>query len=86
MLSVSDLTVTYDDFTAVDAIDLEVADGEIVCILGPSGSGKSSLLRAISGLEPPAAAGHAGLRALAAAALGIAAVSLAIGVVSLWGP
>jgi thiamine transport system ATP-binding protein len=54
MLAVAGLTVTYDDSTAVDAVDLEVADREIVCILGPSGSGKSSLLRAIAGLEPDA--------------------------------
>jgi thiamine transport system ATP-binding protein len=54
MLTVAGLTVTYDDFTAVDAVDLEVADREIVCILGPSGSGKSSLLRAVAGLEPDA--------------------------------
>ena len=52
MLRVAGLTVAYDGFTAVDAVDLEVADGEIVCILGPSGSGKSSLLRAVAGLEP----------------------------------
>jgi thiamine transport system ATP-binding protein len=57
MLSVHRLTVAYDGFTAVDAVDLEVADGEIVCILGPSGSGKSSLLRAVAGLEPEAS-GH----------------------------
>ena len=38
----------------VDAVDLEVADGEIVCVLGPSGSGKSTLLRAVAGLEPDA--------------------------------
>jgi thiamine transport system ATP-binding protein len=54
MLQVAELSVVYDGFTAVDAVDLDVADGEIVCILGPSGSGKSSLLRAIAGLEPDA--------------------------------
>jgi thiamine transport system ATP-binding protein len=54
MLRVTGLSVTYDGVTAVDAVDLEVDDGEIVCILGPSGSGKSSLLRAIAGLEPDA--------------------------------
>src|SRR6476469_5406075 len=54
MLEITDLTVTYDGFTAVAGVDLDVADGEIVCILGPSGSGKSSLLRAVAGLEPDA--------------------------------
>jgi thiamine transport system ATP-binding protein len=54
MLRVEDLTVRYDGFSAVAAVDLSVADGEIVCILGPSGSGKSSLLRAVAGLEPDA--------------------------------
>jgi thiamine transport system ATP-binding protein len=54
MLAVRNLTVSYGGFTAVDGVDLDVADGEIVCILGPSGSGKSSLLRAVAGLEPDA--------------------------------
>ena len=38
--------------TAISNVDLEVEDGEIVCILGPSGSGKSTLLRIAAGLEP----------------------------------
>src|SRR5437879_6297237 len=54
MLQLAGVSVAYDGFTAVDAAELEVANGEIVCILGPSGSGKSSLLRAIAGLEPSA--------------------------------
>jgi len=54
MLQLAGVSVAYDGFTAVDAVDLQVADGEILCILGPSGSGKSSLLRAIAGLEPGA--------------------------------
>jgi thiamine transport system ATP-binding protein len=54
MLELDGVSVAYDGFTAVDTVDLEVSDGEIVCILGPSGSGKSSLLRAIAGLEPGA--------------------------------
>jgi thiamine transport system ATP-binding protein len=54
MLRLEELTVVYDDLTALDAIDLTIDDGEIVCVLGPSGSGKSSLLRAIAGLEPSA--------------------------------
>jgi thiamine transport system ATP-binding protein len=54
MLRLEQVTVTYDGFTAVQPLDLEVDDGEIVCVLGPSGSGKSSLLRAVAGLEPDA--------------------------------
>ncbi len=34
------------------SVDLEVAPGEIVCLSGPSGSGKSRLLRAVADLEP----------------------------------
>ena len=50
-LSVRGLAVTYGDLCAVDGVDLEVAAGEVVALLGASGSGKSSLLRAVAGLE-----------------------------------
>lgn len=39
--------------TAVDNFSLDVADGELVCLLGPSGSGKSTLLRMVGGFETP---------------------------------
>ena len=50
-LSVRGLAVAYGNLRAVDGVDLDVAAGEIVALLGASGSGKSSLLRAVAGLE-----------------------------------
>ena len=50
-LSIRGLAVAYGDLRAVDGVDLDVAAGEIVALLGASGSGKSSLLRAVAGLE-----------------------------------
>lgn len=49
MLSLRDVRVSYDQ-PVLHGIDLDVAEGEIVCILGPSGGGKSTLLRAVAGL------------------------------------
>ena len=41
------------DFVAVDNIDLDINDGELVTLLGPSGCGKTTTLRMISGFEYP---------------------------------
>jgi sn-glycerol 3-phosphate transport system ATP-binding protein len=41
------------DTTAVDALDLEVKDGELMVLVGPSGCGKSTALRMVAGLEQP---------------------------------
>ena len=38
---------------AIDDFNLEVEEGEFVCILGPSGCGKTTLLRMIAGLDKP---------------------------------
>ena len=40
-----------DRYVALDGIDLEVAEGELVCLLGPSGCGKSTLLNILAGFE-----------------------------------
>jgi ABC-type sugar transport system ATPase subunit len=48
------VTKTFGDgTTAVDALDLEVADGELMVLVGPSGCGKSTALRMVAGLERP---------------------------------
>ncbi|MFL5749637.1 MAG: ATP-binding cassette domain-containing protein, partial [Chloroflexota bacterium] len=49
------ITKHYGATVAVDALDLEVADGEMVTLLGPSGCGKTTTLRMIAGLELPTA-------------------------------
>jgi branched-chain amino acid transport system ATP-binding protein len=49
LLAVERLSVFYDQFRALDAIDLSVSAGEIVSIIGANGAGKSSLLKAIVG-------------------------------------
>ncbi|MEV7403302.1 ABC transporter ATP-binding protein [Streptomyces sp. NPDC091267] len=51
MLTLESATVRFGARAALDAVDLEVAEHEIVCVLGPSGSGKSTLLRVIAGLQ-----------------------------------
>jgi iron(III) transport system ATP-binding protein len=53
LLSVANVSVRYGRVVALDEVSLEVNEGEIVCLLGPSGSGKSSLLRVIAGVERP---------------------------------
>ncbi len=49
------IALDYDGRPLLNGLDLEVESGEIVAVLGPSGSGKSSLLRIIAGLVVPAA-------------------------------
>jgi ABC-type polar amino acid transport system ATPase subunit len=47
------LVKRYGEHTVLDAVDLDVAPGEVVCVIGPSGSGKSTLLRCLNLLELP---------------------------------
>ena len=55
MLKVTDLQAGYGGSTVLHGVSLEVKDGEAVVILGPNGHGKTTLLRAISGLVKPTA-------------------------------
>ena len=51
MLSVSNLSVSFDDNHVLDGFNLDLQSGDIFALLGDSGSGKSSALRFIAGLE-----------------------------------
>ncbi|MEU8546979.1 ABC transporter ATP-binding protein [Streptomyces roseoverticillatus] len=51
LLHLEKVGVRFGERAALDAVDLEVAEQEIVCVLGPSGSGKSTLLRVVAGLQ-----------------------------------
>ncbi|MGK5728799.1 ABC transporter ATP-binding protein [Streptomyces sp. URMC 124] len=51
LLRLEKVGVRFGERAALDAVDLEVAEHEIVCVLGPSGSGKSTLLRVVAGLQ-----------------------------------
>lgn len=51
MLEVRGLKKTFGEHTVLDGVDLQVNQGEVVAIIGPSGTGKSTLLRCINLLE-----------------------------------
>ena len=53
MLRVEDIYKDYDGKPLLKGISFEVQEGELVCLLGSSGSGKSTMLRIIAGLEEP---------------------------------
>jgi len=50
MLTVEDLRVSYDNIRALHGVGFRIDEGEIVCIIGANGAGKSTTLRAISRL------------------------------------
>ncbi|MFC5265689.1 ATP-binding cassette domain-containing protein [Kribbella qitaiheensis] len=52
MISVTNLTVAYDELVAVAEVSLQVPPGYVLAVSGPSGPGKSSLLWAIAGAVP----------------------------------
>lgn len=52
MLIVEDLIVRYGAIQAVKHVNLSVQQGEMVCLLGSNGAGKTSVLRALAGLQP----------------------------------
>jgi len=55
LLQVEELELRYGDAIALSHVSLSVAEGEVVAIVGANGAGKSSLIRAIAGIEKPCA-------------------------------
>ncbi|ETX15076.1 arginine ABC transporter ATP-binding protein [Roseivivax halodurans JCM 10272] len=53
MIRVRGLTKRFDGTAVLDGIDLDIADGERVVVIGPSGTGKSTLLRCLNFLDRP---------------------------------
>ena len=56
-LRIRGLSKSFGRTPAVEDVDMDIPDGEFVCLLGPSGCGKTTLLRLVAGLELPDA-GH----------------------------
>ena len=52
-VTLENITVKFDEFTAVKDVDITIKGGEFFSFLGPSGCGKTTLLRAISGFQEP---------------------------------
>jgi ABC-type Fe3+/spermidine/putrescine transport system ATPase subunit len=52
-LRLENLTKVFGTLVAVNSVNLEISEGEFVCLLGPSGCGKTTILRMITGFETP---------------------------------
>ena len=50
---IRDVDKVFRDIQAVSGLDLTIADGEFVVLLGPTGAGKTTTLRLVAGLEKP---------------------------------
>lgn len=61
-LELQHLTKKFGDFTAVDDMNLSVAEGEMIALLGGSGCGKTTTLRMIAGFTEPFSGHHPGGR------------------------
>jgi branched-chain amino acid transport system ATP-binding protein len=57
LLDISDLHVRYGEIVALQGVSFSVEEGQVVTLLGANGAGKSTTLRAISGLAKPAQGG-----------------------------
>jgi urea transport system ATP-binding protein len=53
ILSLKDLTVSFDGFKALDSLTLDVERGELRCIIGPNGAGKTTMMDVVTGKTRP---------------------------------
>lgn len=53
ILEINDLTKQFGGLVAVDAVDFEMNDGEILGLIGPNGAGKTTIFNMITGIYPP---------------------------------
>ncbi|KPV40322.1 urea ABC transporter ATP-binding protein [Thiohalorhabdus denitrificans] len=53
VLYVEDVTVSFDGFRALDALNLYIDDGELRCIIGPNGAGKTTMMDVVTGKTRP---------------------------------
>jgi len=53
MLRLTNVSAAYEQTIVLHDVDLQVPTGQLLCVLGPSGGGKSTLLRVVAGLEEP---------------------------------
>ena len=52
-ITIRSVSKRFGDAVALDDVNLDVPDGSLTALLGPSGGGKSTLLRVVAGLETP---------------------------------
>src|SRR3989338_10127482 len=57
LLQLENAAVDYGGIHALDGVDIEIDEGEVVALMGPNGAGKSTVLRAMFGLTPIASGG-----------------------------
>ena len=55
LLEIRGLVRRFGGLTAVDHVDLEVREGELLSVIGPNGAGKTTLFNLVTGLDEPAA-------------------------------
>ena len=53
ILEVTDLTMDFGGLRAIDSLDLEIHQGEIVALIGPNGAGKTTFFNCLTGIYSP---------------------------------